>query len=103
VKANLRFYRLAFGSRMQPALLADMGPDFPAWVDEVLGRLEAYFRDAGAPRPDIEAALLLGTTDGIHQQYALDPEGYPIDEVVGLLADRYAADAARWRSARRTT
>lgn len=90
VRRHLSFWRLAYGSRMQPAVLADLGPAVPAFTAEVLGRLERWLREAGHESPRIESRVLFATIDGACQHYALAPARYPLDDVADAIVRRYA-------------
>lgn len=102
LRQNLAFWRLSYGVRMQPAVLAGLGPELQEWTAAIRRRLHAYLRDAGVPRPDVEAAVLFALIDGISQHYVLDPDHYPLDAVIELVIARYcgrrATSTARGRS-----
>lgn len=89
VRRNQSFWRLSYGARMQPGVLATLGGDLPQWTGEILQTLERYFAEAGAPEPQIEAALLFALIDGVSQHYVLDPQRYPLDAVERALVERY--------------
>ena len=57
---------------------------------EIVAVLERYLRDAGWPKPQVEAALLFAQIDGLHQHFVLDPEHYPVDALTEALVSRYA-------------
>jgi AcrR family transcriptional regulator len=90
LRANLEFWRLSYGVRMQQPVLAAIGAELPDWTTAIRTTLERALRDAGAAQPEIEAALLFATIDGVAQHYVLDPGGYPLDAVVDALTARYA-------------
>jgi AcrR family transcriptional regulator len=89
LRRNLPFWKLSYGVRMQGAVLRELGPDLEAWTAEIRSVLEALFRAAGSPRPQIEAAILFAAIDGISQHYALDPAHYPLDAVAEALIAKY--------------
>jgi AcrR family transcriptional regulator len=97
LRRNLDFWRLSYGTRMQASVLEKLGPAVPAWTAEILATLEGYFREAGAPEPGVEAAILFAIVDGIHQHFVLDPDRYPLDAVVDAVVARYAAAIASWQ------
>jgi BetI-type transcriptional repressor, C-terminal len=70
-------------------VLEGLGDDLHAWTDSIRRTLEGYFRDAGSPEPEVEAAVLFALIDGISQHYVLDPERYPLDAVTELVVARY--------------
>ena len=90
LRRNLTFWRLSYGVRMQPAVLAGLGPDLQQWTAAILHTLEGYLQDAGVARPDVEAAVLFAIIDGVSQHYVLDPDRYPLEAVIELVVARYA-------------
>jgi AcrR family transcriptional regulator len=89
VRHNRHFWRLSYGARMQPAVLAALGDDVRGWTEEIHRTLLRYFEEAGAPEPQIEAAMLFALIDGVSQHYVLDPEHYPLDAVTDALVRKY--------------
>jgi AcrR family transcriptional regulator len=100
LRANLTFWRLSYGVRMQPAVLAGLGPDLHEWTAAILRTLEGYLRDAGVPGPEVEAAVLFALIDGISQHYVLDPDRYPLEAVTEIVVARYAKPRRTAASAR---
>lgn len=90
VRGRLDFWRLSYGVRMQQSVLAALGDDLSTWVESIRATLEASLRAAGVADPAVEARLLFGAIDGVCQHYVIDPEGYPLAEVVEALVARYA-------------
>jgi AcrR family transcriptional regulator len=89
LRRNITFWKLSYGVRMQPAVLAGLGPELHEWTAAIRRTLQGYLRDAGVARPDVEAAALFALIDGISQHYVLDPERYPLDAVTELVVARY--------------
>lgn len=89
VRANLDFWRLSYGARMQRPVLEALGGDLFAWTDAIVATLESYLRDAGAPDPATEARVLFALIDGISQHFALDPARYPLDAVADAVVARH--------------
>jgi len=89
LERNLPFWRLSYGVRMQPAVLAGLGPALHEWTATIRRTLQGYLRDAGVPNPDVEAAVLFALIDGISQHYVLDPQRYPLDAVTELVIARF--------------
>jgi AcrR family transcriptional regulator len=90
LRGNLTFWRLSYGVRMQPAVLAGLGHDLQHWTASILRTLEGYLRDAGVARPDVEAAVLFAIIGGVSQHFVLDPDRYPLEAVIELVVARYA-------------
>lgn len=89
LRRNLAFWKLTYGVRMQESVLQSLGPELEAWTGQILAALEAHFRSAGAAQPQLEAAILFASIDGISQHYALDPARYPLDAVAEALIAKY--------------
>jgi AcrR family transcriptional regulator len=89
LRRNLTFWKLSYGVRMQPAVLAGLGPELHEWTASIRRTLQGYLRDAGVARPDVEAAALFALIDGISQHFVLDPERYPLDAVADAVIARY--------------
>ena len=95
LREHLSFWRLSYGARMQGSVLAALGDRLPRWTAEITRTLARYFREAGAPEPELEAALLFALIDGVSQHYALDPARYPLDEVAERIVRLYRRAPAR--------
>lgn len=83
------FWRLSYGVRMQQSVLAVLGPTLTDWTASIRTTLERALRQSGVAQPDIAAAILFATIDGVAQHYVLDPEHYPLDAVVEALIQHY--------------
>lgn len=86
---NRRFWILLHGLRHQPAVLEELGADVAGWTERIVAELESLSCAAGAARPEIEARVLFALIDGLVQHYVLDPDGYPVEEVVAAVLARY--------------
>ncbi len=86
---NLEFWRLSYGVRAQPAVLAGLGADFSTWESTILDTLGEPFRTLGLPHPRTEARILFALIDGLSQQYARDPEHFPLREIADAVVARY--------------
>ena len=89
LRENRDFWRLSYGVRMQQSVLATLGPELTDWTASIRITLEQALRQSGVAQPEIEAAILFATIDGVAQHYVLDPEHYPLDAVVESLTLRY--------------
>lgn len=90
LRENRDFWRLSYGVRMQQSVLAALGPELTDWTAAIRTTLEQALRHSGITQPNIEAAILFATIDGVAQHYVLDPEHYPLDTVVEALTLRYS-------------
>ena len=92
VRAHLDFWRLFYGVRQQPEVLATLAPDIEAWSGGIVATLSEHLQAMGRAEPAVDARLLFAAIDGVAQHYALDPEGYPLDAVAERLIDTLARD-----------
>ena len=95
LREHLPFWRLSYGARMQGAVLAVLGDRVPQWTGAIRDTLARYLREAGVPDAEREALVLFALIDGVCQHYALDPERYPLDDVMARIAAAYRASGAR--------
>lgn len=94
VRANLEFWRLSYGLRMQPGVLEGLADEIRQWSGAIHHEIEGLLRDAGVADSSTEATLLFAQIDGAAQHFALDPDHYPIARVARAISDRYHALAA---------
>lgn len=97
VRDNLLFWRLSYGVRGQPAVLAGLGGALQGWLAAIRATVERYVREAGAPKPALEAEVLFALIDGVAQHYALEPQTYPLDAVEEAVVAHYRRLAKGWR------
>ena len=90
VRRNQEFWRLSYSLRTQPAVLAEAAADVQLYAQAIRGQLTACFAAAGAPAPEIKAAILFAEIDGIAQHYVLEPDSYPLDAVLDELIAQHA-------------
>ena len=85
--SNRDFWRMSYGVRMQPAVVAGLGKRLRTWTMTIQSTLARYLKEAGSRQPEVDAALLFALIDGASQHYVLDPKGYPVNEVAdGIIA-----------------
>ena len=89
VQRHLYFWKLFYSIRFQPAVLGGLRPEIQEWSDGIHAVLQQHFVELGAGDPNVEAAVLFGLIDGVAQHYALDPDRYPLEAVVGLMVEKY--------------
>ena len=90
VPRHRNFWAVWYGLRMQRDVLKSLGPSVMQFTTAIARTLEGYLRDIGWPDPSIEAQLLFAQIDGMCQHYVLDPQHYPLRQMVERLIDRYA-------------
>lgn len=89
VREHLDFWRVLYGLRHQPDVLAALAPELAAFEDSVRATLEAHLRAVGFPRTraTTQARLLYGAIDGVAQHFAVDPDAYPVDAVAARIVE----------------
>lgn len=89
LRRNQNFWRLSYGLRMQPGVLAGLGKRTSEWTAAIRGTLARYLADAGVDEPELEAAVLFALIDGVSQHYVLEPSTYPLDAVADRIVERF--------------
>jgi hypothetical protein len=74
---------------MQVHVITGLREQLHTWTASIVERLERYLREAGWPQPELEAAILFATIDGVAQHFALEPQRYPLEAVMETLIVRY--------------
>lgn len=91
LREHLEFWRLQYGIRHQPEVLAALGPELGTFTAGVLATLEGHLRALGRGDPAQEARLLFAAVDGVGQHFAMEPDSYPLDAVVECLVATFCA------------
>lgn len=94
LRRNLDFWQLSYRVRAQPLARAELDGQLREWTAYIQHTLEGYLRAAGFANVAIEATLLFALIDGVSQHYALDPDHYPLDEVVEAIVAKYRRPAS---------
>lgn len=89
VRRDAAFWRLLYGLRFQPVILADLGEALVAASAGILETLEALLRSLGVSDAAAEARVLFATIDGLAQHALLESDDYPVDAAVAALLARY--------------
>ncbi|HEU5090734.1 MAG TPA: TetR/AcrR family transcriptional regulator [Roseiflexaceae bacterium] len=89
LRRNLAFWQLSYHVRMQVHVITGLREQLHTWTASIVERLERYLREAGWPQPELEAAILFATIDGVAQHFALEPQRYPLEAVMETLIVRY--------------
>lgn len=83
------FWSLFYALRTQPAIAALLRDDLRAWTHRLRDLFESELRQMGRADPALDALLLYSLIEGTIQQYLLDPDDYPLDQVAGAIIARY--------------
>lgn len=97
LRRNGDFWRLSYGVRMQPAVLALLEDSLPDWTAEIRGTLAGYLAGIGVADPAVEGRVLFAIIDGVSQHYVLEPDDYPVDDVLAAILARYAPSSSAAR------
>ncbi len=95
LKNNREFWRLSYGVRMQPAVLAALADEVRASIEAIFRKLEKLLEQANHNNANVEAAILFALIDGIAQHYVLDPENYPLEEVTARVVAEFCSSDKR--------
>ena len=90
VPRHRNFWTVWYGLRMQRDVLKSLGPSVAQFTAAIVRTLERYLVDIDWPEAQIEARLLFAQIDGLFQHYVLDPEKFPLDDVIERLIGRYS-------------
>jgi AcrR family transcriptional regulator len=82
LRDNTDFWRLSYQIRMQPEVLSGLGEQVHAWSGAILARIASMLAGAGSPEADARARVVFAAIDGAAQHYVLDPDRYPLGDVV---------------------
>jgi AcrR family transcriptional regulator len=93
VRENLSFWRLSYQIRLQRGVLEGLGEVVTEWSESIRVQLEELLTAVGAVAPALEARLLFAAIDGVAQHYALDPDSYPLEEVMEALIGHFVPAA----------
>ena len=89
LRRNQDFWRLSYGLRMQPGVLAGLGKRTSEWTMVIRATLTRYLRELDVDEPELEAAVLFALIDGVSQHYVLEPSTYPLDAVADQIIRRF--------------
>jgi AcrR family transcriptional regulator len=84
------FWSLFYMLRSQPAIMRILGDDFRHWTQQLRSLFQTEMQQAQRETPEIDALLLYSLVEGTIQQYLLDPETYPLEQVVDQIILRFA-------------
>ena len=91
LRRNQDFWRLSYGLRMQPGVVAGLGKRTSEWTTAIRETLAGYLRELGTDQPELDAAVLFALIDGVSQHYVLEPSTYPLDAVADQIIRRFTA------------
>jgi AcrR family transcriptional regulator len=86
---NLDYWKLYFATMMQPAVYKLVKGKYPHFLPAAQKVVQGYFQRKGLDDPVIEAAYFDAMLDGIFLNYAMDPDGFPLEDVKKLIINRF--------------
>jgi len=89
LKSNLIQWKMYMAIFSQPAVQLILAEEIKAYSGPPLGMVEAYFRNKGCLRPDVEMAFLSTLISGVIFEYISDPENYPLDQIKDRIIQMY--------------
>lgn len=93
VRRNRQFWQLTYQLRMQPDVLIEAGPEIVSRAVEIRSRIEELLERTGVTDAAARATLLFASIDGAAQHFVLDPDHYPVDEVISEILRRLIPSA----------
>jgi AcrR family transcriptional regulator len=85
MKEHRDFYRVSYGVRMQPGVVAGLSEQILLWNTALHAQFLELLEAAAVPDASTRAFLLISALDGACQQYVLHPDFFPLDAVGELL------------------
>ncbi len=85
MKEHRDFYRVSYGVRMQPGVVAGLSELILLWNTALHAQFLELLEAAAVPDAPTRAFLLISALDGACQQYVLHPDFFPLDAVGELL------------------
>jgi len=82
------FWALFYMLRTQPEIMRVSGDDFRMWTSDLRGLFVSELTLAGKENPELESHLLYSMIEGVIQQYLLDPEHFPLEQVAAEVVAR---------------
>lgn len=83
------YWELFYMLRTQPAIMRELGDDFRTWTAQLRAVFAAELRQHGRAQSELDAFLLYSLVEGTIQQYLLDPEHYPLEDVVTRIIGKF--------------
>ncbi|MEM7333138.1 MAG: TetR/AcrR family transcriptional regulator [Chloroflexota bacterium] len=83
------FWSLFYMLRTQPSIMRVLGDDFRFRTAALRGCIEEELQYLNHSNPRIGAHLIYCFIEGTIQQYLLEPDNYPLEQVVGEIVGQY--------------
>ena len=89
LQENLDYWKLYFSTMMQPAVFNLVKKKFPHFLPPLQKVVEGHFKRKGATDPALEAAFFDSMLDGVFLNYVMDPEGFPLERIRGMIIEKF--------------
>lgn len=89
MKKDISFWKLYFSLMMQPSVLKLFENKFQDMITPYISMMTDYFRQKKVADPETDAILVGAILDGIGFNYVFNPDGFPLDEVVDNLINKF--------------
>ncbi len=89
LQENADYWKLYFATMMQPAVFKLVKTKYSDFIPPLKAAVEEYFKRKGVPDPEAEAAYFDAILDGIFLNYVMNPDGFPLERIKGMIIDRF--------------
>lgn len=89
VKENKKFWKLYWSIIFEPTAFKLIEKKIEEIMGYFMQMVTNYFKVQGYQKPEIEAMIFGAIIDGFMLDYVLNPDMYPIDDVVDEIVERY--------------
>lgn len=89
VQKNYHYWKLLLSLAFQPDAQAALGPIIQHKEAETMQKTVTFFEEMGVENPMQEMMFYGAMMDGVMIQYMQFTEGYPLEQMVRLILDRY--------------
>lgn len=83
------FYKLYFSVVMQPRVMTLIEETVMDILEPLMTMLAAYYHQKGSKSPQAEAIMVGALLDGIGFNFVVNPEAFPLDEVLELIIEKF--------------
>jgi len=87
--ADRPFWGMFYSLRSQPAVTAVLGDEIRIWIKRLRDLFISFFTESGRETAVIDAYILYSLIEGTIQQYLLEPDSYPLDQVIAQLLAQF--------------
>jgi len=89
IKANTNFWKLYFQVSIQPDVIDKLQVKMKEMIITFMHSLMKYFQNMGFKNPQVEAVMFGSLLDGVTFNYVLNPDMFPVDEIIEEIIQKY--------------